>query len=892
MESRIVKLAAAAVIIIAVSIGVFEWLPNGDSVPVRKSDIQIPVELAQMPTDQLLEIHFGKIESTFDSSVVTAAVAKALDRLSAREILAIGQKYGRGVQINADSKPTLPPALSRVVEACHFIVHARVDEATLDANDTRAAILMKELHRHRYDHFGARIKANVELHVLQAYPPGPPLDGAELVLRPVLSAHHLDRFEQGKEYLIALKNHKDMFWLLFENEGVYPIDPNNRMVRKLRNGPAPVGETWKFVVDAYDAIGKGTLPLDQKLRYWLAKLQSNNLADCLTAVEYFNTLREPRTAQELVMDAMERFVTGQIVASDRSFRKMEIKLQHPDADAATLEHLIQLEIKLQRCCFSAEALELLIQVADEATVDKMLELYKQEAAYLSASTFSEERYRYGCETYVPKVVRLALKHRGAKRRGRIVQLLSILLEKQRRTRRLNIDEIAFEVLGKTQGEDIDKLLIDMLKDPASFGIRDSGQLQLVWTALAHRGRPGIRDYIERFLADPENSDIRVRLFNNSVEETTGFAVSALCTYAKKWMPPKQAVEYLMDLHRQGKVSAGPAMYMMANSIEQEYTQFIPFLLSNHDVHGMPVWCRLVACALPDPCFVPALRELLQKDLTGARLAALYACGAEEEAIKTALAELEKPFNKEDAQAFFRDFEKHVSMLKFIGTRGDESAVPLVERFTKKEVIEVYRECLVRFHFGFGGEYADDLQASAILALGRLGSASAISRLKEVYNSKDTHITVKIAAALSLYSIGDDTGHELLEHFVNGTERSIPEIEVLWHSGWREEVFQVPVLYLGSPRTDALLLESFRRHAPSCGPDIAKRYRREILPLLVDQLSNRDREARRKANASLKEVTGQDFGFQPDKFVLQQTEAIERWRRHVKDYLAGSHDSPQ
>jgi hypothetical protein len=43
--------------------------------------------------------------------------------------------------------------------------------------------------------------------------------------------------------------------------------------------------------------------------------------------------------------------------------------------------------------------------------------------------------------------------------------------------------------------------------------------------------------------------------------------------------------------------------------------------------------------------------------------------------------------------------------------------------------------------------------------------------------------------------------------------------------------------------------------------------------------------RKYVNALLKQLTGQDFGFEPDKFVLQQTEAIDRWYAYVDVYLA-------
>ncbi|MHC4387244.1 MAG: hypothetical protein ACYSX1_01405 [Planctomycetota bacterium] len=99
-------------------------------------------------------------------------------------------------------------------------------------------------------------------------------------------------------------------------------------------------------------------------------------------------------------------------------------------------------------------------------------------------------------------------------------------------------------------------------------------------------------------------------------------------------------------------------------------------------------------------------------------------------------------------------------------------------------------------------------------------------------------------------------------------------------------------------TDKLLLESYRSSHFHPRPDydwadrthhqtytFAKQYERLLLPILVEQLNNTNRVTRKYVNALLKQLTGQDFGFEPDKFVLQQIEAIDRWCAYVDDYLA-------
>jgi hypothetical protein len=826
--------AAAAVIIAVVAVGLMLWLRGG------KPQVKIPPQLAKMPVEELLKIHFGKTASPFDSSVVAAALAKAMDRLSPRQVVVIGQEYAAGEGLAPGTIATLPPALSRIVEACDFVVHARADEVTLDASDHKAAILKKKLDRYSYDHFWTAIRVNVKLQILQAYPPGRLIDGAELDLRPVISVHHLDQFEQGKEYLlIALKNHKDMFWLLKGNEGVYPIDPNSRMVTNLRNGQMPLDEAWEFVMDAYDAIHEGTLPPGEVLDYWLEKLQSDNITDCLTAVEYFNTLAEPTAPQELVMDAMERFLTGQIVDSEQS------------SD--------EIPVELRPSCFTAETLELLIHVADEPTIDRMLALYQREADS-SMSRFSEEGYRPDRETAVSKIIRLALKHPGAKRRERILQLLSIFSEKDRRSTPLTPDdgvESALKELDKTRGGDIDQLLMDMLEDPAKFGISNSDVLGLLTTALAQRGLAEFGADPEHFLADPE-------------------------------MGRKEAIQHLLDLYRQGKIP----IELMANLLQPEDTELISFLreaLPNN--HGI---ATLIADVLPDPCFVPVLRAELEKEVSGELLRALFACGQVQKAVEIGLAELEKPVvNDGDRWPLYRDLEKRASIIKFLGTTQQASVLPMIEKFSRQEYKQSYREIFAQLD---APPYCiDEPQEAAVSALGWLGSKEAIPCLKELYGSDD--IYMQVHAALSLYRLGDDSGFALLEHFVNGTEHSLPEVKM--KCGWgSHRVFRKAILSHRSPTMDALLLKTFRSKHFHPGIDyhiahkisyqeyvFAKQYERELLPVLVEQLNNRDRTTRRYVNALLKQLTGKDFGFKPDKFVFQQTEAIERWRGYVDNYIA-------
>jgi hypothetical protein len=822
MKSRIMRIAAAAVIIVVVAVGLMLWLPGG------KPEVKIPPGLVNKPIEELLDIHFGKTASTFDSSVIAAAVAEALDKLSAREVLAISQKYGEGRGIAACMIATLPPALSRIVEACDFVVHARIDQVDLDVSDLKAAIIHKQRNQLSI-YSGAPVKTTVQLNILGSHPPLPSHVGERIHFTPVLLSENINLLEEGKEYLIALKNDQDIFWLHKWNRGIYPVDPNGAMAANLRNGPLMIDEVWAFIMDAYDAIHEGALPAGEILDSWLARLQSNDMTDCLTAIEYFNTLPEPIAPQDLVMDAMERFLSSRIIDSEET--------SNP-TDAG-----------LRRSHFALETLDLLTEVADEPTVERMMALYERHAASLQNISVVVPYWRE--ETLASKMIRLALKHPDPKRRERFLSLFSQLLEEAgSEDGRLNmLFEAISKELGKTEGADIDELLMDMLEDPAAFGISEFYHLSLVWKAVANRDLPQFGAYLEQFLSDPP-----MRMSD------TWHAEDAIRTYVRKTGDRKHAIlQYVVDL------------------LQPQDTEFIPFLreaLPND--HGI---ATVIADVLPDPCFIPVLRAELEKEVNGELLGALFACGQEQEAIGIALAGFENPISDDHPYLIDHNPEgvrSHLqrTIIQFLGTTGDESLLPFIRQFA-----------------GHGPK------REAVLALGRLGSESAIPRLRELYESEDIDIKVRIATALSLYCLGDDTGYELLQHFANGTARSLPQIHPMgghwiWH-----QIFEKPALYLRSPRTDELLLQSFRSsyfcpctfyaiaHKVGSGMcAFAREYEREVLPVLVDQLSNRNPATRKYVNALLKHLTGEDFGFRPEKFVLQQTDAIDRWRTYVGDYL--------
>jgi len=934
IKSKITKLAAAAVITVAVLIGAMHWLPSG------AVDVEIPPELAQMPVARLLDLYFGETRASgglglFDRSTVAAALKKALPNLSINDIMGIG-KSRTATRARAEVRAGLfegtgiKTPTSRIVEASDVIIQARVENVVLNTRDLMGVLATRYV-SHAMDcaeanginmdrdalwnkcidaleeefgpldrldeYFGKRVKANVDLKIIESYPSAVLAVGDKLRIRPVFEKEQVDLLEKGKEYLIGLKHHEGLFWLLPENVGVYPVDTNDATVvgfirqdtysstrNNCRSGlrsdswpsvligqPISLDEAWEFVMDVYDAVHEGKQPSNERLDYWLANLQSEDFIDCWMAVEFFNTLARPPVVPELIIDAIERHLRTSNVGE-------------PDEDLPAY-----LNSSYQRTTFLTEAIDVLLLVADEPAVDRILALYNENE-----------------DDFMVNMFRLTLKHPGPKRRERFVSLFSLFVAQDDHQLRRELARMLPSVLGTAEGRDIDELLLDMVEDPAGVGIFDVEYIEeylgAIWATAAQKALPEFGTYIEQVLANPSIIDLKFKDREPTQEQIVELAQCAyhihiLAAHARGLISRKQALQMLVEQYRQGnRINDVGTLWLevidsIAQLIEAEDEEMIPFLretLPNEDV--IPI--IITAEGMSDPSLVPAIKEALDKEVTGRLLRALFACGAEKEAIDIALVEIDKLINDDpnltDSVRIGYKFGDRARVIRFLGTTEDKTLVPTVEYFTREDVFQDLRQESPRG--------ADELRQSAVLALARLAGDSAIPRLKELYDSGDIYI--RVLAAVSLYYLGDDTGCELVEHFVNHTERSIPEVEMEWDP-WKksgEVFFQYPLMYLCSPRMKELLFErlqdlrhgfdtNYRGGDYGYGYAFLKQPKQQVLPILVEQLDSEYREVRKCANRLLKELTGRDFGFRKDRFAGQQDDIIERWRSYVDNYLA-------
>jgi len=416
VKSRIAKPVLAAIVVAAL-IGLAQLLPSGKTKSGSELEIEIPPELAQMSAEELIEIHFGRRQSAFGSDLVMAAAERALSGLSARQIMALTTKTWRPAG-NANKRfesmgtiappPGPPPAryLWSIAGFSDLVVQARVDRVEIDASDARAAILEKRgkwVKERGVEEFVARIKGTVQLDVRASYPASVVENGEPLVIDAVFcTTQRAGHIEEGKEYLVGLKQQGQTIsmWpnygtMYTRQEGIYPVDSNSETVSGLTSyGSMPLDHTWQYIMDAYDAIHERVFPPPEVQDYWLAKLQSDDLIDSWTAVDYFTALVRycwlPKLKSHNIVDGLTaveylNMVDPEAVAEAVVHqRKMLIKGGSRDFD----RHSGRV---FRRSRFVMNALDLLIKLGDADTNSTMVELYKRERQ-LDDSIFSERAY--------------------------------------------------------------------------------------------------------------------------------------------------------------------------------------------------------------------------------------------------------------------------------------------------------------------------------------------------------------------------------------------------------------------------------------------------------------------------------------------------------------------
>ncbi|MBI2435947.1 MAG: hypothetical protein HYV26_24085 [Candidatus Hydrogenedentes bacterium] len=314
--------------------------------------------------------------------------------------------------------------------------------------------------------------------------------------------------------------------------------------------------------------------------------------------------------------------------------------------------------------------------------------------------------------------------------------------------------------------------------------------------------------------------------------------------------------------------------------------------------------------MADPAFLPQLRALAETGADYFALKALAACGDAKLAGELAIKNVEQTLvTKEDAPSAsisirtvgsvrrgegtaWRMVYDQINLLagtvKFMGETGNPEYVAKIEPFTREGRVEELRTALASAAKASGEEpytfAVDELNRVAILALARAGGATAIARLKEIYDKGD--IKQRVASAMALHSLGDETATELIQLFIEHRERENVEIAKRYRIDMTDD-FHRAASYLCSERTNAVLIErlksGFEDNDDNLSEAFLKGHASFLLPILAQNLSHHDETVRYAAFHLLKRILPDvETDYDPNKPARWQVETINRLRQRALD----------
>lgn len=461
---------------------------------------------------------------------------------------------------------------------------------------------------------------------------------------------------------------------------------------------------------------------------------------------------------------------------------------------------------------------------------------------------------------------------------------------------IRADAGILRAIGDYEGGDLDALLIEILNNPTEFDIQDTLALSGLWYALAKRGHPIIKPYLEAYIANPSPEKLGI-LSNDPENRGVIYAKEVLQTYARN-LPKSDQIQEFLRLYEQGDLGA---LHDALRLITKHDTAFVPSLaaipidvLTDSHYSLASSFSYMAATRLPDPAFLPQLRTLANGAPSGWVFQALRACGDEPLARKLALEAVEAPLPARDLRAVYLTIEERTGVVGFLGGLKDPELFENINRFTRPELLNKYRETLIGAAKAEGKEQYDFpvgmLERMAILALARTGGPKSIPRLKEIYLDGD--IGDRIVAAMGLYAQGDDTGIELVRSFAEHHELENEEIAARWRVDLFGE-FHRAARMLESPRVDAILLERIKRGMDESDHDVLPYYtfveanKSAILQALVVNLESKKLRLREDAARMLQDITGMKSDYDPEKLPRDQEDAIMEWRSRVAAIVAKS-----
>ncbi|MDZ4858891.1 MAG: HEAT repeat domain-containing protein [Candidatus Hydrogenedentes bacterium] len=749
--------------------------------------------------------------------------------------------------------------LAEITEQTDFWVRGRI--VSIEINP------LSEDERHRFNSQGdTEVKIVIEL--VDAIPH---IEETRITVHWSSTPERLQRVKVNEECIAALIRQDDGTYKSLGSVGFfgwYQPDPKTGLFPSvggnIRNVPPQLAwdlvSTLRLGPESSSGVDKG--PQDK----WLSRLKDGTLAEFSAAQVVLDAFPEQSPTPEIL-----------IAACEEQYANFQVGI----ADQAEPYDAIMVFQRSLPITFN-----LLERIGDSVSTSRLIEFYERDLG---------SQYSVFDDHGVPgMLINLICARGGDTRTDHLRRLIGKQFtwtagdnREQKSRTPIEADHIVLSIIAESPGGDIDALLIEMLGRPADFTIADSGSLAGVWRAMAMRGQPEIKTYLDELVANPDSFNLGVRR-EESRQKTLEYARTNLTLYSSKAMPRSEHIRQMLSQYESGDFGI---LSMLFRSISKTDSEWIPKLASIPPEHLKDrndsmenAFSEMTTRTFPDPVFLPQLRVLVQTNQNGYVLEALTACGDEELARKIAMGQLTLRPTSGDWRGIYDAITKQTGIVLFLGKLEDPELEPIILPFTQQTLIEGYREILIAAAEAENKDPYDfevrSLEKCAILALARAGGSNAVPRLREIY--RDGDIGARIAAAMGLYALGDDTGSELVVLFEQHRELENEEIAARWRVDISGD-FHHATRYLENPRLDAVLLNRLKQGFGEGDHDVVSyegfvnANKSMILPALADNLDHENPRLRRDADRLLRQITRQKFDFDPDKSPRNQAEAIANWR---------------
>ncbi|MBI2435948.1 MAG: hypothetical protein HYV26_24090 [Candidatus Hydrogenedentes bacterium] len=361
----------------------------------------------------------------------------------------------------------------------------------------RGKVLLVESHsleedeRYKFD-FQGSVEIKAVIRVVQSVPETAPN---------LLTIHWVSGDEISKsivpdrECIAAVQLRDDGDYKSYSQLGIYgwfQPDSTTKMIRHVQE----IGEgispdlLWELVSALRWGLDKRGGLQPELAEIWRKRLLEGNFHEFAAATLVFQVSPNSAPSPEAIVDAFER-----------QYRAIESQLKNPSG---------RVQLSAEKRNVAAGALTVFLKIGNEACAERLVSLCERTFQDEQKKIFEEE------PTETESLVRAILASGGPRR----VELLSRLISRNpahssdpsKYMGRPTIIRARFSVthvIGEQKGEDIDKLLIDMLHHPDYYDIQESLDFAAVWEALARRGNPELERYLLSLLQNSQSSDLKV-----------------------------------------------------------------------------------------------------------------------------------------------------------------------------------------------------------------------------------------------------------------------------------------------------------------------------------------------------------------------------------------------